>query len=239
MKTSLGVLWLVCVSAAAIAAEDTLTLKTGDVSGEFVEYKLGRLHFKKADGDKIEPMRQGVLALTLSPPAKVRVRFSNQKRREDLRLAAYRDGRFLFDDNGAELAVAAAEVSQMRTDPLDFARAAAAAPRVQQVAGGAEAVDIAALVKPGTATIVYIHHPDMAGNVRQGNYVETLEARHPGKVKVVKVEIAGWDSPTAVKYGIASAPQFWFYNRRGGEVRKLVDRFTEADIDTALKEALR
>jgi hypothetical protein len=231
---------VVCaVALAASAAGDTLTLKSGDVTGEFVEYKLGRIHFKQADGEAVEPMRQGVVSLVVKPPAKVSVRFSSQKRREDLRLSAYRDGQFVFDDKGAELSVAATEVSQMRTDPFDFARAAAAPQRAERVDGAGEAVDLAALARTGTVTIVYVQNPQLAANLRQGNYVETLESRYPGKVKVLKVEVASWDSPTAVKNGIASAPQFWFFNRRGAEVSRLVDRFTDADIDAALKDAMR
>lgn len=234
-----AVLIAVAAGALSASAEDTLTLKSGDVTGQFVEYKLGRIHFKQAGGERIEPMRQGVVTLVVNPSAKVTVRFSNQKRREDLRLSAYRDGQFVFDDKGSELAVAATEVSQMRCDSLDFARAAAAPDRVEQVEGAVEGGDLAALARTGTVTIVYIRNPDAAGNLRQGNYVETLESRYPGKVKVLKVDVGAWDSPAAVRNGITSAPQFWFYNRRGAEVRRLVDRFTDADIDAALKEAMR
>lgn len=238
-------LWLVSVltvlgCASALQAEDTLTLKSGGVAGEFVEYKLGRFHFQRADGEKIEPMRPGVVSLELNPSAKVSVKLSNLKKREDLRLLAYRAGAFVFETPDKEtLTMPASEVSALRSDGLDFARAAGAAGAATRVDGAAQAVDLPALVKPGVVTIIYIHHPEMAGNQRQGNYVETLETRHPGKVAVVKVEIGAWDSPTAVKYGIASAPQFWFHNRRGVLTRKLVDRFTEADIDNALKAALR
>jgi hypothetical protein len=39
--------------------------------------------------------------------------------------------------------------------------------------------------------------------------------------------------------GIKSLPQFWFYSRSGRLLKKLTDRFTEADIDEAFKEAQR
>jgi hypothetical protein len=34
-----------------------------------------------------------------------------------------------------------------------------------------------------------------------------------------------------------SLPQFWFYSRSGQLTKKLIERFTEADIETAMKEA--
>ena len=97
--------------------------------------------------------------------------------------------------------------------------------------------DIQKAVKPGSVTIVHFHMPDLVASVREGNYVDALAKDSKGAVKVVRVVIARWENPLIEKYGLTSLPQFWFFGRTGKLSKKLTERFTEIDIDEALKAA--
>jgi len=55
----------------------------------------------------------------------------------------------------------------------------------------------------------------------------------------VRIAVGGPDSQEARRYGIASVPQFWFYDRAGRLTTKLTERFTSTDIEAALKDAQR
>jgi hypothetical protein len=102
-----------------------------------------------------------------------------------------------------------------------------------------EEVDIDKALQKGVVNVVHFHLGTIHSSIRQGNYVETLAAKSKGRVVVRRIKLPGWEAQICAAKGLNSLPQFWFYSRSGQLVRKLTERFTEADLETALKESLR
>lgn len=107
-----------------------------------------------------------------------------------------------------------------------------------QVISHGEEVDLGQALRKGVVNVVHFHIGSVHSSVRQGNYLETLAQKSKGKF-VVKRVVTDWNSPICKALEIKSLPQFWFYSRTGRLTGKLIDRFTEADIDAAMKEASR
>lgn len=101
-----------------------------------------------------------------------------------------------------------------------------------------EEVDVESALKKGVVNIVQFHYPRSLASVREGNYIEAL-ARRSNQVVVLKVLVPDFRAPICTALGIKGLPQFWVYNPQGKLVAKLTDRFTEGDIDQAIKEARR
>ena len=72
-------------------------------------------------------------------------------------------------------------------------------------------------------------------------YLDELSSKpaNKGKLIVLRAVIDDDNAPFVKQYGIMSFPQFWFYDRNGQLVVRLVDRFSPPDIDDALKKAKR
>lgn len=182
------------------------------------------------------------VSLTLDPPLRIVLRPATGKTREDLRLTGYDKTGFHFaDPAGAPLRMSAAQVRSLRA-ALDFERGmalqqAAAAPPDQPAAAGAG--DPA--IHTGAVTLVLFHMPAAGPTpaTRMENAARTLAAQSGGRVVLSAVAIRDAQDPALQRHGLASLPQFWFYNRAGRLVRKLADRFTETDLEAALKEARR
>lgn len=102
-----------------------------------------------------------------------------------------------------------------------------------------EDVDIEEHLKKGFINIVHFHYPKALASIREGNYVEALAARTQNRIVILKVLAPDFKAPICEALGIKSLPQFWFYNTQGRLVKKLTDRFTEGDIDEAVKQARR
>ncbi len=100
-----------------------------------------------------------------------------------------------------------------------------------------EDVDIDNFLRKGFVNIVHFHYPKDLASVREGNYIEVLAAKPANKLVILKVVALDFKAPICDSLGIKSLPQFWFYDSRGRLVKKLTDRFTEGDIDGALKQA--
>ena len=100
-----------------------------------------------------------------------------------------------------------------------------------------EVVDIESKLKRGVVNVVHFHLPGVVSSVRQGTYVESLAAKRSNRMVVLKLDLPGFDAPVCDELRIKSLPQFWIYDGNGKLVKKLTDRFTEADIDAALKSA--
>jgi len=100
-----------------------------------------------------------------------------------------------------------------------------------------ETVDIDSSLRKGIINVVHFHYPQAVGSVREGNYLQGLMARHPYRLVVLKVVVQDFRAPICVALNLKTLPQFWFYSANGRLVKKLTDRFTEGDIDAALKEA--
>ncbi len=102
-----------------------------------------------------------------------------------------------------------------------------------------EDVDIEASLKKGVVNVVHFHLGSIHSSVRQGNYIETLAEKNKGRVAVRRLDLPDWNAEVCKVQELESLPQFWFYSRSGRLVKKLTERFTEADIEAALKESLR
>ncbi len=102
-----------------------------------------------------------------------------------------------------------------------------------------EVVDIENSLKRGVVNVVHFHYPQAVGSVREGNYLQGIMARRPNRLMVLKVVAQDFNAPICVSLNLKTLPQFWFYNAEGRLVKKLTDRFTEGDIDAALKAADR
>lgn len=100
-----------------------------------------------------------------------------------------------------------------------------------------EDVDVEACLKKGFINIVHFHYPKALASVREGNYIEALAAKPSNRIVILKVMAPDFKAPICEALGIKSLPQFWFYDAQGRLVKKLTDRFTEGDIDGALKQA--
>lgn len=102
-----------------------------------------------------------------------------------------------------------------------------------------EAVDPDEKVRKGYVNVVHFHYPPAVSSIRQGSYVQGLLARSHGRMVVLKVIAEDFNAPVCKSLNLKSLPQFWFYSPDGRLVRKLTERFTESDIDAALREAAR
>jgi hypothetical protein len=100
-----------------------------------------------------------------------------------------------------------------------------------------EEVDIEEHLKKGFINIVHFHNPKLLPSIREGNYVEALAAKPMNRIVILRIVTPGFEAPVCEALGIKSLPQFWFYDPRGRLAKKLTDRFTEGDIDEALKLA--
>jgi hypothetical protein len=230
------VMLLLSFPGAAALRGDTLTIVNGMTrAGTFKAFKDGRFFFKDAAGKEIQESRNRVVSLRVEPPGLVSVKPRNRNKRNDLRIRSYAGGTFAFDLAGRELTLPAADVSLIEMG-TDFRHPAVET--VSTVAPGDDSGQAAEkYVAAGVVTVIHFHTPGVMASVRQGNYLDSVAEAAGGQVKIVKIEIARVDSPLAEKYGIASTPQFWFYNRKGQRVGKLAGRLTEEDLARALNAA--
>jgi hypothetical protein len=231
---------LLFACAGAAPAIDELTPVIGDpVKGTFTAFKNNRFHFEPYGGKEIREQPPRVKSLSLDPPVKVTVKPRGKKAIEDAVFKSYEAASFLFEHGGETLELPSTHVTTIEIG-LDFDRAkahAAWSPPAEEDAGtGSEPED---WVEKGKITIIHFHMDEVMASVRQGGYVASIADKNKGKIRLVKVTVPGWDSEIAKKHGITSVPQFWFYNRRGQESSRLVDRFTGEDIDNAVRAAAR
>ncbi|MEI6787004.1 MAG: hypothetical protein WCL49_00855 [bacterium] len=102
-----------------------------------------------------------------------------------------------------------------------------------------EEVNIDAALKRGFVNVVQFHHPRSLASVREGNYIQALASKRSNRVVLLRVVVQDFKAPILVAQNIQGLPQFWVYSAQGKLIKKLTDRFTEGDIDAAIKEAHR
>ncbi len=100
-----------------------------------------------------------------------------------------------------------------------------------------EDVDIEGQLRKGVVNVIHFHYAPAHSSVRQGNYVEVLSRKSGGRVVVQRIVVPDWNAPICTAKEIKALPQFWFYGKSGKLSSKLTERFTESDIDAALKKA--
>lgn|GEM_PF-1220719 len=102
-----------------------------------------------------------------------------------------------------------------------------------------EDVDIESQLRKGVVNVIHFHYAQAHSSVRQGNYVEVLSRKSGGRVVVQRIVAPDWNAPICKAKELKTLPQFWFYSRSGALSSKLTERFTEADIEAALRKALQ
>lgn len=102
-----------------------------------------------------------------------------------------------------------------------------------------EEIDIDAALKRGVVNVVQFHYPRSLTSVREGSYIQALASKKVNRLVLLKVVVQDFKAPILTAQNIQGLPQFWVYSPQGKLVKKLTDRFTEGDIDAAIKEALR
>lgn len=238
----LTTLLIACTCRQVHAITETITLKGGQIhNGTFESFKADRFYFQPKDANKINERSIRVESLNLDPPAKVIVKPRGSTPIEGLKLIKYEKSQFLFDDNGKQILMPASKINSINT-VLDLNREmhrtdentdAANSPTNNKIH------DVSAYVKTGMITVIHFHMDSVMSSVRQGSYLKSLaqEKNNKKNTHVVKISFTDNNSPSLKKYGITSIPQFWFYNRNGNLVEKLIGRFTDEDICSAFEKA--
>ena len=106
-----------------------------------------------------------------------------------------------------------------------------------QIISHGEVVDVEASIRKGYVNIVHFHMPRTVSSIREGNYIQALSKKRSNRLVVWKVVVPDFHAPVCSGLGLKSLPQVWVYDAQGRLVKKLTDRFTEGDIDAAIKSA--
>ena len=218
------------------ASADDLTLMSGQVvTGQFAGFKNHRFVFQEQGGGERQEFAAAVKSVKVDTPMKVTAQLMSQKL-DDVLFAGYEKFNVRLLRNGREYSEPATTLKQI---DLSFdTQRIAESPGVYVISRG-EDVEIEKALQPGKVNVVFFHSAVVHSSVRQGNYVELLAQQSRGRAVVMKLVLPGWNAPVVKAKELKSLPQFWFYSPSGRLVKKLVDRFTEADIDDAFKEARR
>ncbi len=230
---------LVAAVFAVVCRADTLEPAAGPaVDGFFLSYDKGKFNFMNRQQKTVHEVPSGVKKLTLDKPLKAEIESKTKRGDKDqVLLKGFEQGSFLVVRNGKEEKIPLMLISVLRVDAMANNRT------TDQLGGGAdviskgEEVDLSKAVEQGKVTVVQFHLPGWIASEREGNYLSVLQRRNKDKMDVKRVVVPDVSAPVAKQYQIATLPQFWFYNKSGQFVTKLTDRFTESDIDAALKKA--
>jgi hypothetical protein len=222
--------------AAAAWADDIEMVGGAAQSATFAGYRNSRFEFLGARGRKVNALLSTVRRVSLMPPARVTVTYANGRKETGMVFHAYENMTLELEREGKRLTLPLREVRRLEPE-FDAGRVIEST--VATVISRGEAVDLARFIRPGTVTVLHIHSTDSVASVRQGAYLERLVERSGGQAALMRIILPNWDAPIGRSLDIQSVPQFWFYNRRGTLVRKLTERFTEADLDAAYAEARR
>ncbi|MBN2302788.1 MAG: hypothetical protein JXN60_09780 [Lentisphaerae bacterium] len=222
---------------------DTITLKNGEIfTGVFDSFKNGRFYFTPSSGAQLNQLSAQVVSLIMDPMAEVSVKLRGQSKKNVTNFTCYKNGEFVFCQDGTESAIAKFQVTTIEIG-MDFKRAMTHQQQLNQQAQQTN-TDIEKAIKKGMINIVHFHAigetfdaASRAASTRSANYIGGLQHRNKNKLNIITITLDNWTDPAAVKYGIISVPQFWFYKKSGKLSTKLIERFTSADIDKALYSA--
>ena len=208
------------------------------MDGFFLSYDKGKFNFMNRQQKTVHEVPSGVKKLTLDKPLKAEIE-SKTKRgdKEPVLLKGFEQGSFLVVRNGKEEKIPLMLISVLRVDAMANNRTTDQLTDGGDVISKGEEVDLQKELAEGKVTVIQFHLPGAVASEREGNYLATLERRSKDKLDVKRVVVPNASAPVAKQYQIATLPQFWFYNKQGQLVTKLTDRFTESDIDAALKKA--
>lgn len=229
---------LILLSSSVLA--DTLEPTSGAPStGFFLSYDNGKFNFMNAETKTLHVSPSGVRRVVLDQPLKATLE-SKAKRGEkaEILVTGFEAGSFAIERGGKAEKVSLQTISELRVDEVASKRTTDQLETGNVVSKGEE-VDLAKIVEPGQVTIVHFHLPKTITSERTGNYVATLERQSKGKLVVKRVLVPDASAPVAKQHQLTTFPQFWLYDKTGKLSSKLTDRFTESDLDAAVKKASR
>ena len=253
-------LWVPAVMA------DTLALKNGEtVTGRFEGFRDQQFVIRDESGAVRAEYAVAVDSLQLDSPARAALQLVH-KQYDDVLFVRLEHNLLRFKKDGQSLSEPVVMLKRLAV--LAPAKAAAepragvaaepatgAGPKEREwkrtgkwremeedrsnVISDGEEVDIKAELVKGMVNVVHFHYKKAVSSVRDGNYLQGLAARRKNHLVVRKVIVEDFNAPICRKLGLKTLPQFWFYSADGELVKKLTDRFTESDIDAAIREAAR
>lgn len=245
-------------------AIDTMTLGNGRVvKGRFLGFTDRKFEFKTATGAVVSEFPVNVKSITPDTPLKVTVDLANNHY-EDVEFRSFDEYTLHLAREDETMDERVILLKQLVVNRPPEVVAPPPEPRAPE--GGAkegvrdwrregkwremesknakwisrgEVVDIEEYLRGGYVNVVHFHYPKSLTSIREGNYVEALAAKASNRMVILKIHAQDFDVPICKELGIKSLPQFWVYDAHGRLVKKLTDRFTEGDIDGALKLAKR
>ena len=234
MKKALFLL-LAFLSLAVTA--DVLQLKMGTQEGVFSGYSKFRLRFQAWDGDKVEVYEPAKInKLVLDKPLKVQVVLTRApKKTIPALLKGFNNMKFTFEMEGEEKVLHYNQIGKIdyTVSIGEFMK------RRDEAKNGGPQVSVKEMIEEGMATVIHFHCDDGPASQRQGNLCERLCKESKGKAAYKRIVVKDLNDPLAKRYKLQSLPQFWFFTPKKAVFVKLSDRFTEEDIEKALKGAIR
>ena len=234
MKRTISLL-LVFLSLAVSA--DVLHLKTGTQEGVFSGYSKFRLRFQAWDGDKVEVYEPSKInKLVLDKPIKVQVVLTRApKKVNPALLKGYNNMKFTFEMEGEEKVLHYNQIGKIdyTVSIGEFMK------RRDEAKNGGPQISVKEMIEEGMATVIHFHCDDGPASQRQGNLCERLCKESKGKAVYKRIVVKDLNDPLAKRYKLQSLPQFWFFTPKKAVFVKLSERFTEEDIEKALKGAIR
>ena len=234
MKRTISLL-LVFLSLAVSA--DVLHLKTGMQEGVFSGYSEFRLRFQAWDGDKVEVYEPSKInKLVLDKPIKVQVVLTRAPKKViPALLKGYNNMKFTFEMEGEEKVLHYNQIGKIdyTVSIGEFMK------RRDEAKTGGPQISVKEMIEEGMATVIHFHCDDGPASQRQGNLCERLCKESKGKAVYKRIVVKDLNDPLAKRYKLQSLPQFWFFTPKKAVFVKLSERFTEEDIEKALKGAIR
>lgn len=215
-------------------ASDTITVGTNTHSGVFQQFKNNRFYFQPEKEKPVNVMQTTVTSLVLDPPANVSVKPFGKNTIDKIKFKAYRDKKFIFEEDGIEVVISKVSSIEMG---LDFSRSMQLTKESENENKEPEDIDLDKVIVPGAVTVVHFHLPDLMPSVRQGSYIERKASESRGKIRFVRISLTSWEDPKMNQYDVSTLPQFWIYDKKGKLYKKLIERFTAEDLDSAVLEA--
>ncbi|MDA0578632.1 MAG: hypothetical protein O3B24_11100 [Verrucomicrobia bacterium] len=221
---------------------DVLTLTSGNtVEGTFLQFKNGQFEMRATDSEKSTrtPLTQAA-SLSLGPTVQAEIRQRAGKILDDVTFTGYQKPNCTLTTSTGPMTLSGVQTASIKPT-TDMRR------EMQYVATASSAAEKSAphdsdfriTTHTGVISVVHFHMHNVVASTRQGGSIENRCATSNGKLAYTRVTLQGWDDPAAKHYQVTSAPQFWFFDRRGELVTKLTERFTYADIDAAFSAARR
>ncbi len=238
---------LALIFALGMTVADELRLKTGVLhQGFFLELdSKGRLSFQTFEQEEALSLPLSVIdTLTLDKPRQVSfIASRNKKKTLEAVFQGFQDGNFSLRLPGEEKNRNFQQLQIHKISaPLDMREFMLRRQEIQeQKAAATENTGRKAktMLVPGKATVIYFKATDSDPTSRQGSLLKKLCADQPRKAICVEVPLNSLQHQTAIINDLKSLPQFWFYSADGRLAGKLIDRFTENDIEKMLRKAIK